>query len=188
VSCRIDPRVYQQYLEHQWDESHDVYGQATFIADSIEAGVMTGLLPRAECPYPQAQGVVSHSRSDTRTIGTLDQGAEPIVDPPEAGVEWLRVKSGLEFCKGTLQVRVIDSNEAVDVPSKLRFNLLLQLAQKGRKFTSRIELEEEWERLGGRDVGGKSIDSQLTRIRRVLEKFGKTLRNSPSIGWRIEDK
>ena len=186
VPCRIEPKIYQQYLVSQEIGLREVCRHATLIADSIELGVMRYLLADVVAA-PPGQSTASAGVSDTSDENTADTGARQNIDVPTPQVVWSTTRLGLEFREDTQQVRTGKEGTPFEVPTRLSFNLLRRLAKSEGRFTSKRDLEDEWMQLGGSSNGRASIHSQLTKVRKILRMLGKKLENRTNFGWRIAD-
>lgn len=99
--------------------------------------------------------------------------------------EWENTSAGLDFDSGRQVVRNAAAERESEVDSQLDFKVLRHIARKGDRFTTRNELEDEWENYGGSSCGESSVDSRLTAVRRLAADLGLTLQNKRRVGWKL---
>ena len=107
----------------------------------------------------------------------------------EDTVNWSEASSDLQFDEDRWMVRRASTGDKVGADTKMDFSVLKFIAEKGPRFTSRRDLEDNWQRLGGISDGGTAVDSRLNRIRtKLLYPLGLKLNNRLGVGWRVVDK
>ncbi len=186
VASGFSSSFLQQVQCERNDEVNSSQSAVQRIVDRIEA-VVTQAPTGAAGSEDKSRGSNLTAQSKSSTDGCDQIPKDLVSEDPEERLEWTRFTSvGIEIQRELLQVRQPGSNRGETVPTRLSFNVLVYIAQKGGGYRSRAELESEWESLGGSSGGETSIDSCLVTVRKVLKKLGLKLDNKTNVGWRIE--
>ena len=110
----------------------------------------------------------------------------PTSQSSDSQEQWIRTKVGLDFCMNPMAVRNQSNGEVEYFKSKIRFGLLKLIADGGRFYSSKDDISDIWEDIGGRGDGRTSRNAKLTEIRqKVLDKWEMVFENCLNSGWRV---
>ena len=101
---------------------------------------------------------------------------------------WEKTRCRLEFNESVMEIR-FQAGEPIEEKRPLVFKLARKFARAGKSYVGIVELQEEWERLGGvePDPSQSTIYSAINKVReQVFKPLGCNLDNAKGVGWRIE--
>jgi len=115
----------------------------------------------------------------------VDPELTPPVSEPAEHEQWESTPPGLDFDERRRLVRNPTNGVQRELTRSLDFFVLRHIAQNGPRFTQRRELEDNWERWGGRTIGETAVDSRITAIRAIAGELGLAIINERGVGWRV---
>lgn len=169
AECVAELRVRLTELGRAADEIENVFEACDSVGDFVSA-VQRLILSHQLTPVVRAE---------------TDPELTSSVSEPIDCEQWESTPAGVDFDERRRLVRNPENGVQCELTRSLDFFVLRHIAQNGPRFTQRRELEDNWERWGGRTFGETAVDSRITAIRGIACELGFAIINERGVGWRV---